>query len=85
VFCRNFNAYMPENANNSAVEESLSEAQKPYITGVKPRRGTKREHKSGVRAATADILALLINAQIARETSNDNRAASGHEAFAGME
>ena len=31
------------------------------------------------------FFALLTNAQIARETSNDNRAASGHKAFEGME
>ncbi len=31
------------------------------------------------------FFALLTNAQIAQETSNDNRAASGHEAFARME
>ena len=31
------------------------------------------------------FFALFTNAQIAPETSNDNRAASGHEAFEGME
>ena len=44
-----------------------------------------RLNDTGAHAATADILALLTNAQIARETSNDDRAAPGHEAFEGME
>ncbi len=44
-----------------------------------------RPATSGALATTAAILPLLTNAQIARETSNDNHVASGHEAFAGME
>ena len=40
---------------------------------------------SGAVLTTTAMLALLTNAQIERESSNNNRAASGYETFEGME
>ena len=44
-----------------------------------------RLNDTGAHAATADILALTTNAQIARETSNGICGPSGYEALKGME
>ena len=61
----------------------LETSQLSSIAESSARHRSERSNR-GANAATAAILALFTNAQIARETSNDDCAASGHSALEQM-